>query len=147
MKQRRDIWILAAVTYSIVAALTIGAAVYYFRHSTAGSRDVDQAGLIIVGSVWIPTYPGATILDHTSSVNDQVTQTTVRLTTQDSSEKMFSFYQAKLKGGPYLPHTRTQNGTILADRRDGKARILVTVSAAPEGATARITALEKRPAK
>ncbi len=137
-----EIWIVAAVTYGVVAALAIAAVVVYYSWSPG--EEADKARPIAVGSLWVPAYPGAVVVGHSVSGNGEVT---LRVKTQDSAGKLFSFYQRKLKGGRFRLNTFKKDGeggTIRASRLDGKAQILVTIIASPDGSEGTITALEKR---
>jgi hypothetical protein len=146
-RKRPDIWWVVAVTYGAVIVLTIASLVAYYSWSQRGT---DTAGPIAVGSLWVPIYPGALVVGHSSSGNDEVTETTLRFKTQDSADKLLSFYQAKLKDGRFRQSSFAKNGaggTIRANLRDGIGQILLTVTSLPEGSEGSITTFEKRRAK
>lgn len=143
------------MTYGLVVAVTILAVVaYYFvarGKNPVEVKDDDKFGSVLVGSVWVPVYPGALLVSHTSSESGGMMRDTYRLKTKDPAEKLLSFYRAKLKSGRFwLNHAaRTPNGgTLQASARGGKVQIFTTVTALPDGgAEGLITSIEKQPDK
>ena len=153
--KKPQIWTLVGLTYGLVVAVTIFAvASYYFVwHGTNASEpgQADKNGSIEVGSLWVPLYPGALLLDHTSSNEGDVIRSMYKLKTKDPADSLLSFYQVKLKGGRFWWNTTTasdQSKTVVALARGRNAtRIFVAVSSTPDGAEASITTIEKRQAK
>jgi hypothetical protein len=138
----------------VTAVATLAVVSYYFVwHGTNASEpgQADKAGSIEVGSLWVPLYPGALLLDHTSSNEGDVVRSTYKLKTRDSADSLVSFYQAKLKGGRFWWNTTTrsdQGRMVVALARGRRAtRIFVAVSSTPEGAEGSITTVEKGPDK
>ena len=150
--KKPPVWLLIGVTYGVCAALTIAAAVVYFRWSTKGTEpvagEIDMPGPIAVGSLWLPRYPGAVMVSHTASRHGPLLESTLTLKSPDSSGKMVIFYESKLKSGRFKLNSFTNNpegGSIDARLRNGKAQVRVDVRPVPDGAEATITALEKQP--
>jgi hypothetical protein len=148
--KKPPVWLLIGVTYGVCAVLTVGAAVVYFRWSTQGTAPVagemDKAGPIAIGSLWLPPYPGAQVVGHSTSRNGEVIETTLRLKSSDPADRMVMFYESKLKGGRFRLNSFTRSaegGNIEASLRDRKVRVQVTVQSLPDGSEARITAFEK----
>jgi len=148
--KKPPVWMLIGVTYGVCAALTIGAGVVYFKWYKQGNQPVagemDKAGPIAIGSLWLPPYPGAQVVGHATSRNGDITQTTLTLKSSDPAEELVMFYEAKLKGGRFRLNSfdkNAQGGKIEASLRDGKAQVLVTVRSVPDGSEASITAFEK----
>jgi hypothetical protein len=148
--KKPPVWMLIGVTYGVCAALTIGAAVAYFRWSTVGNEPVagemDKAGPIAIGSLWLPPYPGAKVVGHATSRNGDATETTLNLKSSDPADRMVMFYEGKLKGGRFRLNSFKKDplgGDIDASLRNGKAQIRVMVRSVAGGSEASITALEK----
>ncbi len=149
--KKPPVWMLIGVTYGVCAALTIAAAVVYFRSSTEGGQpvagEIDRAGPIAIGSLWLAPYPGAVVVGHTTSRNSDVIESTLRLKTSDPADRILMFYEGKLKGGRFRVDSFTKNaegGSVHARLRNGKARVEVVVESLPDGSEASITAIENR---
>ena len=144
-----NIWALASVTYGAVIAVAIISilAYYYLAPRKTVSRQLtDAERSMIVGSVWIPIYPGGTVERTASTKQDSSTESTLTFETKDHADRVLSFYQAALKKGVFRFDTVTRNdggGTVRSMAHEGKTTVVVTVHATGEGSVGEIRTVDR----
>jgi hypothetical protein len=126
-KEIPNIWALAGVVYGIVAATTILALGVYFYLASGAKRDNSgQLDNVLVGSVWVPSYPDAVVREVNSSKQGDSTEGTLRFKTADSVQSVLSFYRTRMNKGSYHVYGNSGGDTVRAISASG--RIAVQVS-------------------
>ena len=128
-----NIWALASWTYGAVIAVTVLSIAAYYFVSPKTAATLDQTRTVVVGSVWIPVYPGATMEGTATAKHDGETRSTLNFETADGADRVLSFYQAALKKGVFHFDTVTRDaggGTVRSVVHEGKTTVVVTVQAA-----------------
>ena len=126
LRKLPHIWILAAVSYGLVLAVTI-AAVFVYKHywpsADAGEVELEQRSARIgVGDVWLPVYPGAIHQEMSSSAHDGLVEGDLRFTSADAPAKLITFYRARLRREFAVRYTATgTGGRIEAVAKRGKS--------------------------
>jgi len=144
-----NVWVLASVTYGAVIAVAIISIVAYRylapkRTTTQQLTDAERS--MIVGSVWMPIYPGSTVEATASTKKDSATESTLTFGTKDHADRVLSFYQAALKKGVFRFDTVTKSdggGTVRSMAHEGKTTVVVTVHAANEGSLGEIRTIDR----
>jgi hypothetical protein len=148
-RKHRDLWILTAVTYGIVIVLTLAAAIGYYS-MRRGPSEEDKSANMAIGSVWIPVYPNAVFVGHTSSSSGDATENTYRLESKDSAAQVLTFYETKLKGGRFWVNRASRDetgGSVQASANGHRAQLFITVRTTPQGSEGVITSVERPPDK
>lgn len=144
-----NIWALASVTYGAVIAVTIISilAYYYLAPKRTVSRQLtDAERSMIVGSVWIPIYPGGMVTGTASTRQDSTTESTLNFGTKDEADRVLSFYRAALRKGVFRFDTVTRSdggGTVRSLAHEGKTTVVVTIHATGEGSQGEIRTIDR----
>ncbi len=141
-----NFWALASVTYGVVIVLTLVSVVTYYylaRKETASPSDAARS--VIVGSVWIPVYPGSRVENTASTKQEGGSESTLSFASKDQAGRVLSFYQAALRKGVFRFDTVTRNaggGTIRSLAHEGKTSVQVTVQSSGAGSRGEIRTLD-----
>lgn len=144
-----NIWALASVTYGAVIAVTIISMVAYYYLApkrTTSQQLTDAERSMVVGSVWMPIYPGAAVESTASTKQDRVTSSTLTFGTRDQPDRVLSFYQAALKKGVFRFSTVTKDGgggTVRSMAHNGKTTVAVTIRVTADGSRGEIRTIDK----
>jgi hypothetical protein len=128
-----NIWALASWTYGAVIAVTILSIAAYYFVAPKRAQPLDETRTVVVGSVWIPVYPGATMEGTATAKHDDETRSTLNFETADPADRVLSFYQAALRKGIFRFDTVTKNGgggTVRSVVHEGKTTVVVTIQTA-----------------
>ena len=96
---------------------------------------------------WAPVYPGASTQGTFSTQSNEGSQNTFTFKTQDSVEKVLSYYQDQLKSSGFNVNqvsTSNTGGMVQADDQSKGRTIVVAVGSSSEGTTGSVTAVEKK---
>jgi hypothetical protein len=143
-----NIWAIASVTYGAVILVTILSVVaYYFVARGPRAQTEDNTRAVVVGSVWMPIYPGASIAKTASAPRDNATESTLNFESPEPVERVFSFYQAALKKGVFrfenVQPDAKGGGTVRSVVHQGKTTVVVTIQAAGSGTQGEIRTVDK----
>ena len=144
-----NLWVLASVTYGAVIAVAIISilAYYYVAPKRTVSRKLtDAERSMIVGTVWIPIYPGGVVTGTESAKQDSTTDSRLTFSTKDPADDVLSFYQAALKKGVFRFDTVARSdggGTVRSMAHEGKTTVVVTIHPTPEGSRGEIRTTDK----
>ncbi|MEP7351925.1 MAG: hypothetical protein ABI824_01705 [Acidobacteriota bacterium] len=143
---------VVGITYGLVIFVTVVAVGgYYWARSKQGAinqGDADPTRRIMVGSVWIPLYPGATftaIKAHTEGSEElgQITQGSVHFTTTAGAGGVLAYYENGLKQSGFLiTVSGDAGGTIQGIKRAGKTSALITIGSSPVGTVGDVRTLD-----
>jgi hypothetical protein len=144
-----NIWVLASVTYgAVIAVAIISILAYYYLapKRTATQQLTDAERSMAVGSVWIPIYPGGTVVGTASTKQDRATESTLNFGTKDQADRVLSFYEAALKKGVFRFDTVAKSdngGTVRSMAHQGKTTVVVTIHATGEGSQGEIRTIDR----
>jgi len=140
LRKLPSLWVLAAVTYGLVIAVTILSVVAYHRYwPGADANEIElqkMSARIMVGSVWVPVYPDAMLHDMSSSTQGDLTEGMLRFNSPDAAPKLLSFYRLKLRKAGF--NVTSAEGMVQAVARNGKSTAIVTVRSTEAGSEARV---------
>lgn len=148
LRKAPNIWALASVTYGaviLVTVLSIGA-YFYVAPKRTDSQITEATRSVTVGSVWMPVYPGATLVDTSSTNQDKTTESTLHFETKDPAGRVLTFYQAALKKGVFRFNTvvKTDEGGIVRSMaHNGKTSVVVTIQSTGEGSRGEIRTIDR----
>ena len=139
-------WGLVALTYGLVIGTTLLAvASYYYVRSEVrpgDSADANPMRRLLVGSVWVPVYEGATFVEPLTTKENAVTTGSIKFHTKDPAGTVLAFYKDSLKEGGFVTMTTgNAGGTVQAVRRAGKTNVTVSVTSSSENTTGEIRTL------
>jgi len=144
-----NIWALASVTYGAVIAVTIISIVayYYLAPKRTASRQLtDAERSMIVGSVWIPIYPGAVVTGTASTTQNSTIESRLTFDSKDQADDVLSFYRAALRKGVFRFDTVTRadgGGTVRSMAHEGKTTVVATIHASGGGSQGEIRTIDR----
>ena len=144
-----NIWALASVTYgAVIAVAIISILAYYYvaPKRTAARRLTDAERSMIVGTVWIPIYPGGVVTGTESAKQDSTTESRLTFNSKDPADDVLSFYRAALKKGVFRFDTVTRGdggGTVRSLAHQGKTTVVVTIRGTAEGSQGEIRTTDR----
>jgi hypothetical protein len=137
------------VTYGAVIVVAIISIVTYYYlapRRTVSQELTDAERSMVVGSVWIPIYPGGMVQGTASTKKDSATESTLNFGTKDQADRVLAFYQAALKKGVFRFDTVTKSdggGTVRSLTHQGKTTVVVTIHATEGGSQGEIRTIDK----
>ena len=151
-KRNPNFGILAAITYGLVALVTLLAVAtyFYFRANIKPDEQADVTPMrrIMVGAVWVPLYASATYFEPASVQEKSITTGSVNFRTKDPAGQVLAFYNEALKKeGYFTTESGDAAGTIQAMRAGGKFTVAITVTSSSENTKGEIRTLHHADAK